>query len=205
MKENFSEIIFVLDRSGSMQGLEEDTIGGFNSLVDKQRKLKGKAYISTVLFNDFSKVIHDRVDIKDITYMTRDDYVVGGCTALFDAIGDAICHISDVHKEMKDVPDKTLFVITTDGKENSSHEYSLKAIKSLIEAKKELGWEFIFLGANIDAIKVASDIGISRDRASNYHSDSHGTRCNYMVINEVISDVRNNKKIRDDWAKDIKK
>lgn len=157
MKNNVTEIVFILDRSGSMSGLERDTIGGFNSMIEKQKKQKGKCYVSTVLFDNVSEVIHDRIELEKIKPMTEEDYTVRGCTALLDAIGDAVKHIGNIHKYAReeDVPGHTMFVITTDGMENASHKYDYKEIKRIIERQKEkYGWEFLFIGANIDSIKV---------------------------------------------------
>ena len=193
MKENLTEIVFILDRSGSMSGLEADTIGGFNSMIKKQQKEDGEAVVSTVLFDDKIDVIHDRVDISKIKKLTEEDYYVRGCTALLDAVGRAIHHIGNVQKYARDEdrPAKTLFVITTDGLENASREYSFKDIKRMIERQKEkYNWEFLFLGANIDAIEVAGSMGISRDRAANYNCDSAGTAINYEVLEEAVSKVR---------------
>ena len=175
MKKNLTEIVFILDRSGSMSGLEADTIGGFNSMIEKQRKADGEALVSTVLFDNMSEVIHDRVDIRDIKPMTDRDYTVRGCTALLDAIGGAIHHIGNVHKYARpeDVPEHTLFIITTDGMENASRFYSSDRVKQMIERQKaKYGWEFLFLGANIDAVETARHFGIGADRAVNFHSDS---------------------------------
>src|SRR5699024_10785941 len=174
MKKNLTEIVFILDRSGSMSGLEADTIGGFNSMIEKQRKADGEALVSTVLFDNMSEVIHDRVNIHDIKPMTDRDYTVRGCTALLDAIGGAIHHIGNVHKYARpeDVPEHTLFIITTDGMENASRFYSSDRVKQMIERQKaKYGWEFLFLGANIDAVETARHFGIGADRAVNYHSD----------------------------------
>lgn len=185
MKKNLTEIVFILDRSGSMSGLEADTIGGFNSMIEKQRKADGEALVSTVLFDNMSEVIHDRVDIRDIKSMTDRDYTARGCTALLDAIGGAIHHIGNVHKyaRKEDVPEHTLFVITTDGMENASRRYDSEKIKKMIERQKEkYGWEFLFLGANIDAVETAKHFGIGADRAVNYHSDHKGTQLNYEVL-----------------------
>ena len=193
MRENLTELVFILDRSGSMGGLESDTIGGFNSLIKKQQKEEGEAIVSTVLFDDVSEVLHDRKSIGDIEQLTEDDYYVRGCTALLDAVGGAIHHIGNVQKYAReeDRPAKTLFVITTDGLENASKEYSFKDVKRMIERQKEkYNWEFLFLGANIDAIEVAGSMGIDRDRAANYHSDSVGTALNYMVLEEAVSKIR---------------
>ena len=206
MRKNMTEIVFILDRSGSMSGLEADTIGGFNSMIEKQKKAEGEALISTVLFDNTSEVIHDRVSVQNIKPMTDEDYTVRGCTALLDAIGGAIHHIGNVHKyaRAKDVPEHTLFVITTDGMENASRRYDSDKVKKMIERQKEkYGWEFLFLGANIDAVETARHFGISEDRAVNYHSDSEGTQLNYEVVSEAICAVRCNAPLGADWKKRI--
>ena len=193
MRENLTEIVFILDRSGSMDGLEADTIGGFNSMLEKQKNEKGEAIISTVLFDDKCEVIHDRVTIGDIKKLTEKEYYVRGCTALLDAVGRSIHHIKNVHKYAReeDRPAKTLFVITTDGLENASREYSFKDIKKMIKHREEKDkWEFLFLGANIDAVEVAGNMGIKASRAANYHSDSMGTALNYSVLDAAVSRVR---------------
>ncbi len=193
MKENLTELVFILDRSGSMSGLESDTIGGFNSMIKKQQKEDGEAIVSTVLFDDESDVIHDRVDIANVKDLTEDDYYVRGCTALLDAVGGAIHHIGNVHKYAReeDRPAKTLFVITTDGHENASSNYTFKDIKRMIKRQQEkYNWEFLFLGANIDAIEVADNMGISKDRAANYNCDSVGTAINYQVLEAAVTRVR---------------
>mgnify|MGYP000946017714 FL=1 len=193
MRENLTEIVFIIDRSGSMNGLESDTIGGFNSMIAKQQKEEGEAIISTVLFDDETDVIHDRVPIGDVKNLTDEDYRVRGCTALLDAVGGAIDHIGKIHKyaRKEDRPAKTLFVITTDGLENASRYYSFKDIKRMIERQKEkYSWEFLFLGANIDAIKVAANMGIGKDRAANYNCDETGTALNYQVLEKAVSCVR---------------
>ena len=193
MKNNMTELVFILDRSGSMSGFEADTIGGFNSTIEKQRAQDGKVYVSTVLFDDESKVIHDRVDINEIKPMTRNDYQVGGCTALLDAIGGAIHHIGNVHKYARpeDVPEHTIFVITTDGMENASHRYSSAEIKRKIQRQTEkYGWEFIFLAANIDVVETAENIGIRRERAANYRQTSDGIDRSYCAMSEAITKVR---------------
>ena len=193
MRENLTEIVFILDRSGSMSGLESDTIGGFNSMIAKQQKEEGEAIVSTVLFDDETDVIHDRVAIGDVKKLTEEDYYVRGCTALLDAVGGAIHHIGNVHKYAReeDRPAKTLFVITTDGLENASRHYSFKDVKKLIKRQQEkYNWEFLFLGANIDAIEVAGNMGISRDRAANYNCDEVGTALNYQVLEAAVTRVR---------------
>ena len=193
MRKNLTEVVFILDRSGSMQGLEADTIGGFNSMIEKQKQADGEALISTVLFNNSCEVLHDRVDVRSIVPLTEKDYSVRGCTALLDAIGGAIHHIGNVHKyaRKEDVPEHTLFVITTDGMENASRRYSSEEIRKMIERqKKKYGWEFLFLGANIDAIETACEFGISQDRAVNFHNDGRGTRLNFEVLSETICRVR---------------
>ncbi len=205
MKKNLTEIVFILDRSGSMSGLEGDTIGGFNSMIAKQRKEEGEALVSTVLFDGVSEVLHDRVPIDKIGSMTEKDYFVRGCTALLDAVGGAVHHISNVHKYIReeDVPEHTMFIITTDGMENASREYSADRVKKLIEEKKAQGWEFIFLGANIDAIETAKHFGIAEDRAVNYHSDAAGTALNFSVMSEAISSVRKSVPLGRKWKASI--
>ena len=193
MKKNLTEIVFILDRSGSMAGLEADTIGGFNSMIAKQKSAPGEAYVSTVLFDTGRDVIHDRVDIGEIQPMTRKDYEVRGTTALLDAIGGAIHHIGNVHKYARpeDVPEHTIFVITTDGMENASRRYSAREIKEKIKRQTEkYGWEFIFLAANIDAVETADNLGIRRDRAANYRQTNRGVERSYYAMSEAISTVR---------------
>ena len=208
MNKNLTEIVFILDRSGSMSGLESDTIGGFNAMIEKQKKAPGEALVSTILFDNVSEVIHDRVNIRDIKPMTDSEYCVRGCTALLDAIGGAIHHIGNVHKYAReeDVPAHTLFVITTDGMENASHIYRIDKVKQMIERQKEkYGWEFLFLGANIDAIETASHFGIDADKAANYQCDCEGTALNYEVLNDAISAVRCNAALDSSWKKRIDK
>lgn len=202
MKQNLTELVFILDRSGSMGGLEADTIGGFNSMIRKQRMEEGEALVSTVLFDNDTEVLHDRVNLKDIAPMTDKDYYVRGCTALLDAIGGAIHHIGNVHKYARpeDVPEHTLFVITTDGMENASRQYSSDKVKQMIERQRvKYGWEFLFLGANIDAVETASHIGIAPERAVNYHSDAAGTALNYEVLNEAVCCHRRCGSVPDNW------
>lgn len=207
MKKGLTEIVFILDRSGSMSGLEADTIGGFNSLIAKQKKEEGQAIVSTVLFDDRSEVLHDRVPLESIKTMTDRDYFVRGCTALLDAIGGAIHHIGNVHKYAReeDRPEKTLFIITTDGMENASRHYTYPKVKAMVERQKSrYGWEFLFLGANIDALEVAGHFGINKDFAANYHCDEEGTALNYEVLSEAICRVRGeNKPLSADWKERI--
>lgn len=208
MKKNLTELVFILDRSGSMAGLESDTVGGFNSMLERQRNGEGEALVSTVLFANTSEVIHDRADIKTVRPMTPADYQVGGCTALWDAVGKAVKHIGNVHKYARpeDVPEKTLFVITTDGMENASREYSAEKLKALIERQKSrYGWEFIFLGANIDAVETARGIGIDRDHAADYHCDKIGTRVNFEAVGDAVCAARCSRPIGAGWKKNIEK
>lgn len=206
MKRNLTELVFILDRSGSMAGLESDTIGGFNAMLAKQKKESGEAYVSTVLFDSTSRVLHDRVKLEQVNPMTERDYTVGGCTALLDAIGGAIHHIGNIHKYAReeDVPEHTLFVIITDGMENTSSRYDIDTVRHMIERQKErYGWEFLFLGANIDAVQTAAHYGIGASRSVTYRSDSEGTRLNYDVVTQVISDVRASRPVSDEWKKQI--
>lgn len=206
MKNNITELVFILDRSGSMSGLEDDTIGGFNSLLEKQKREPGLAYVSTVLFNHETTVLHDRVDIQAVRPMTREDYTVRGCTALLDAIGGAIHHIGNVHRyaRREDVPEHTLFVITTDGMENVSRRYSADKVKAMIERQKsKYGWEFLFLGANIDAVETAQHFGIGADRAVSFMSDRIGTALNYDVVCEAVRTVRCAQPLSSSWKSRI--
>ena len=206
MKKNLTELVFILDRSGSMAGLEKDTIGGFNAMLEKQRKEPGEAYVSTVLFDNETQVIHDRIPIREVSDLTEEEYYVRGCTALLDAVGGAIHHIGNVHKYAReeDRPDKTLFVITTDGMENASHRYTYEKVKAMIGRQREkYGWEFLFLGANIDAAREAARFGISPDRAADYHCDSVGTALNYQVISETVGHFRAARPIAANWKERI--
>ena len=206
IKNEITELVFILDRSGSMSGLESDTIGGFNSMIEKQKKQDGECYVSTVLFDNVSEVLHDRVKLADIKPMTDKEYTVRGSTALIDAIGGAIHHIGNVHKYIRneDVPEHTVFVITTDGMENASCKYSSDKVKSMIERQKErYGWEFLFIGANIDAVETAARYGIDRDRAVNYNADEVGTNIVYESISTVVGNVRSNKRILKNWSANI--
>ena len=206
MKNNTTELVFILDRSGSMAGLEADTIGGFNGMIEKQKKIEGKCYVSTVLFDNVSEVIHDRVLLESVKPMTSNDYYVRGCTALLDAIGGAIKHIGNIHKYARpeDVPQNTLFVITTDGMENASHNYDKESVKAMIERQKEkYGWEFIFIGANIDAVETARGFGIPQNRAVNYHADKRGTANVFGAVERTVGDMRVCCSINDSWSDPI--
>ena len=206
MRKNLTEIVFILDRSGSMAGLEQDTIGGFNAMIQKQQRQAGEAYVSTVLFDNYSEVIHDRVSLDRIVPLTREEYYVRGCTALLDAVGGAIHHIGNVHKYAReeDRPEKTLFVITTDGMENASRKYTYHALKAMIQRQKErYGWEFLFLGANIDAAREAARFGIAADRAANYHADHRGTAVIYEAVSDAVCNFRASKPMNNDWRKRV--
>jgi len=206
MKNNTTELVFILDRSGSMSGLEQDTIGGFNSMIEKQKKQDGKCYVSTILFDNETEVLHDRISLEDVPKMTEDDYTVRGCTALIDAIGGAIHHIGNIHKyaRREDVPEKTMFIITTDGMENASHRYSSEKVKAMIERKKEkYGWEFLFIGANIDAVETAARYGIDESRAVNYNADAKGTRILYDSVAQAVCNVRANAELPSNWSDNI--
>ena len=204
-KNNTTELVFILDRSGSMAGLEADTIGGFNALLEKQKKEDGKCYVSTVLFSNDSSVLHDRLPLEQVAPMTDRDYDVGGCTALLDAVGGAIRHISNIQKyaRAEDVPAQTLFVITTDGMENASRRYGADEVRRMIAEKKEQGWEFLFLAANIDAVQTAKRFGIREDRAVNYHADQKGTHVVYETVSAAIGQIRSCAPLSADWSAKI--
>lgn len=206
MKKGLTEVVFILDRSGSMSGLEGDTIGGFNSMIEKQKKEGGEALVSTILFDNYSEVLHDRVEVSKIEPLTDRDYTVRGCTALLDAIGGAIHHIGNVHKYARneDIPEHTIFIITTDGMENASHQYSRDKIKAMIERQKnKYGWEFLFLGANINAIETARSYGIDQDRAVEYNCDSVGTGLNFDAMSDAITTMRCSAPLTADWKKKV--
>lgn len=205
MKNNITELVFILDRSGSMAGLEEDTIGGFNAMLEKQKKVDGKCYVSTVLFDHEQKVLHDRLPLNEVAPLTEKDYTVRGCTALIDAIGGAVHHIETIHKYARpeDVPEHTIFVITTDGMENASKRYNADDVRRTISQKEELGWEFLFLGANIDAVETAGRLGIRKDRAVNYHADKKGTKVIYETLGETLCYARASMPISADWGEKI--
>ena len=203
---NITELVFILDRSGSMSGLESDTVGGFNTMIEKQKKQNAPCYVSTVLFNHTSEVLYDRVKLGEVQKMIEDDFFVGGSTALMDAIGGAIHHIGNIHKYIRpeDVPANTMFVIMTDGMENASRNYSSDRVKQMIERqKKRYGWEFLFIGANIDAVETAARYGIDADRAVNYHADKEGTRVVYQSVANAVCSLRENKELRADWSEEI--
>ena len=206
MKNNITELVFILDRSGSMSGLESDTVGGFNSMIEKQKKEDGECYVSTVLFDNVSEVLHDRVRLSEIRPMTDREYTVRGCTALIDALGGAIHHIGNIHKYARneDVPEHTVFVITTDGMENASRKYSSDKVKAMIERQKEkYGWEFLFIGANIDAVETAARYGIDRDRAVNYNADGKGTQILYESVSKAVCNIRASAPLSADWSEQI--
>ena len=203
---NITELVFILDRSGSMGGLESDTIGGFNALLNKQKKQDGVAYVSTLLFDHESFVLHDRLPIERIEPLTERDYTVRGCTALLDALGDAIHHIGNIHKYARpeDVPEHTMFVITTDGMENASFRYDSEQVKRMITSQKEkYGWEFLFIGANIDAVETARRYGIDEDRAVNYKADSEGTGILYESVACAVSSVRKCASLDKGWRENL--
>lgn len=206
MKTNRTELAFILDRSGSMCGLEADTIGGYNAMLEKQKKEAGEAIVTTVLFDDQYELLHDRIDLRGIAPITDREYYVRGSTALLDAIGKTIQKIANIQKRTAPEfrADRVLFVITTDGHENASREYSYSKVKALLERqKKQYGWEFLFLGANIDAIATAQRFGIEADRAVDYHADGEGTQLNYQVLSETVSCVRAGAPIKENWKQRI--
>ena len=206
MNQNLTEIVFLLDRSGSMSGLEADTIGGFNSMLEKQKKEPGEAVLSAVLFDHECEVVYDRVDIRKAEPMTEKQYYTRGCTALLDAIGGAVRHIATAHRYARDEdrPGKTIFIITTDGMENSSRRWSYREVRELVEHEKEkYGWEFLFLGANMDAISAAERVGISADRAVRYEHDSIGTALNFEVVSDAVCAVRCDAPLAPGWKDEI--
>ena len=199
MENNTTELVFILDRSGSMSGLEKDTIGGFNGMIGKQRKQEGECYVTTFLFDDRTEFLHDRLRLNDVTEMTEDQYYVRGCTALIDAIGIALTHIESIHRYVRpeDVPSHTVFIITTDGMENASRKYTVSAVRKMIERKrKNCGWEFLFLGANID---------IAEDKAANYCGDPAGTALNYEAVGKAITELRCNRPITSSWKEGVER
>lgn len=204
-QKHTTEIVFILDRSGSMFGLESDTIGGFNSMIEKQKKEDSKAYVTTILFDTDREVLHDRIELEKVPKMTNKDYIVGGSTALLDAVGETIQHISSIHRYIRseDIPTLTLFVITTDGMENSSSKYNYTTVKKIIEDKKKLGWEFLFIGANIDAAAEAARIGISREKSANYVADGIGTAVVFDALTKSLIEMRTKGIIGNHWQSKI--
>ncbi|WML55992.1 VWA domain-containing protein [Neobacillus sp. PS2-9] len=208
MKKNVTELVFILDKSGSMAGLEADTIGGYNAMLSKQKKAEGEAIVTTALFNQHYDLLHDRINVKGISPITEEDYEVGGTTALLDAIGFTIQKIVNVQKKTNEEEraEKVLFVITTDGMENASHEFTADKIKKMVQHQKEkYGWEFLFLGANIDAVTTAARFGIEEEFAVDYHADEVGTQLNYEAVNEAVSNIRSGKKIERNWKEGIER
>ena len=205
-KNKITEMVFILDRSGSMGGLESDTIGGFNSMLKKQREEDGEAFVTTVLFDGVVETLHDRVPIAEVPDITEKEYFVRGCTALLDAVGTTVRHVESVHRYIRkeDVPGNVVFVITTDGLENASREFSPGAVKKLIEKKKKDGWEFLFIGANIDSVTAASAIGIDEDRAVDYRADPKGTHILYSTVGSAISKMRKTSAIESNWCAEIR-
>ena len=206
IKNGITEMVFIIDKSGSMAGMEEDTVGGFNAMIEKQKKLDGKCYVSTVLFSNRSSVLHDRIDIQKIEPLTDREYCVGGGTALLDAIGGAIHHIGNVHKYARneDVPEHTIFVITTDGMENASCEYDSERVKQMIRRQEErYGWEFLFVAANIDAVETARNIGIRRERAANYKQTREGTHKVYEAVEYAMCSLRCEAPLGDEWKEKL--
>ncbi|MBQ7669156.1 MAG: VWA domain-containing protein [Clostridia bacterium] len=200
-----TELVFILDRSGSMSGLEEDTIGGFNSMLEKQKGNDGECYVTTVIFDHEIETIHDRIKLSEVPKMTEKEYSVRGSTALIDAIGKTVEHISDIHKyaRAEDVPSNVMFVITTDGLENSSHMYTSDKVKKMIEKKKKEGWEFLFIGANIDSVETARHFGISEERAVNYHADKKGTRKLFSAVGEAVCCMRGSSGLAKEWRSEL--
>jgi len=206
MKNNATELVFILDRSGSMAGLEGDTIGGFNAMLEKQKRQDGPCWVTTVLFDNESRTLHDRVPLSEVPPMTERDYTVGGCTALLDAIGGAVRHIEDIHRYVRpeDVPEHTVFVITTDGMENASKTFGSDQVKRLIEQKREQGWEFLFVAANIDAVETAAKFGIEKSRAVNYRADRRGTKVLYDTVCGAVSSLRRDAPLAESWSDAIR-
>lgn len=200
-----TEMVFILDRSGSMAGLVSDTIGGFNGMIEKQKKEEGKALVTTVLFDTQITTLHDRVDLQEVGPMTEKEYCVGGCTALLDALGGTIHHVMDIHRYIRpeDVPEHVIFVVTTDGMENSSREYNADTVRKLVKERRKAGWEFLFLGANIDAVKTGESFGFARENAVNYKADSIGTRNVYHCVGKAMASMRSAGAVDECWAEEV--
>lgn len=208
MKKGLTELVFILDKSGSMGGLEADTIGGYNAMLEKQKALEDECCITTVLFDNNYNLLHDRIDIKAVSPITEKEYSVGGSTALIDAIGITINKIGNAQKHTAEDfrAEKVMFVIITDGEENSSREFSSGKVKKMVEKQKvKYKWEFIFLGANIDAVKTAGRYGITPDRAQNYHADSQGIELNFAVMSDAVSEYRLKDSMPANWSEEINK
>ncbi len=205
IKTESTELVFILDRSGSMGGLESDTVGGFNAMIEKQKKKEGTCFVTTVLFDSKSVMLHDRVPLERVPEMTERDYAVGGCTALLDALGGAVEHVENIHRyaRAEDVPAHTVFVITTDGMENASRRFDSDTVKRMISRKQEEGWEFLFVAANIDAVETAARYGIRKERAVNYHADKAGTAVLYDTIGEAVEEIRSARPLGAEWSKKI--
>lgn len=206
MKNNIKEVVFILDKSGSMSGFEQDTMGGFNSAIRERRKLEGTVYVTTVLFNSNYEIIHDRLPVTEVPEMTAGEYSVGGCTALLDAIGTAIRHIETVHRYIRpeDVPDQTLFLITTDGLENASRQFSSDEVKAMIRQKtEENGWEFVFLAANIDAVETAKGLGIREERAVNFKQSSRGIKACFKAAKFLVCDASSDSFKTGKWREEL--
>ena len=206
MKKNLTELVFILDKSGSMASLEQDTIGGFNAMIEKQKKLDGECIVSCVLFDNGQKVVYDRVPLSEVRPMTEEDYTAGGCTALVDALGKSVKYIGNIHKHLReeDIPEHTVFVITTDGMENASREYSSDKVKKMVSKKTEKnGWEFLYLAANIDAVETGAAIGIKSGRSVNYKCDAKGTGLLYETVSNAIMGMRCKSAVADNWAEEL--
>ena len=207
MNNNITELIFILDRSGSMAGMEEDVVGGFNSMIEKQKTVPGKAYVTTVLFSNRMEIFHDRVALEEIDPLTEDDFIVGGNTALLDAMGKTIHHMANIHKYARpeDVPEHTVVVINTDGMENASRHYHIGDVRAMVKEEEEKhGWEFLFLAANIDAVETAAGYGIRRNRAANYPATKKGTRDLYCSVSDAVERLRRKEDLLDSWADELR-
>lgn len=207
MTTNITELVFILDRSGSMGGLEKDTIGGFNAMLDKQKQEKGQARVTTALFDNSYELLHDRLDLQAVNPISDQDYFVRGSTALLDAIARSVLKVDSVMKATAEPyrPDKVLFVIITDGMENASHRFTAQQVQALVNARREMGWEFIFLGANMDAIAVAQDYGINPNMAQTYRNDAKGVNMNFQAVHEAARSFRKSGKVNKDWSESIRK